>query len=206
MTARSTRPEAIARSAKRVDTTPKVKRVVRGTNTGRGVTQARVGKNTADYAVAETIDPNKPLTDKQKAFVRLWAEGESIMSASVRAGYSDGGNMGYRLTKMPNVLVMYHDIKTKYEEAGQMTRQKVMDMMLESYDMARMLSEPASMVAAAREIGKICGYYAPVETRIKLDVSGNIVHQKLNSMTDAELLEVIARGAPLALAMAEEVQ
>ena len=45
-----------------------------------------------------------------------------------------------------------------------MTRKKVMDMLLESYDMAKLMAEPASMVSAAREIEKMCGYYAPVES------------------------------------------
>jgi hypothetical protein len=32
------------------------------------------------------------------------------------------------------------------------------------------------------------------ETRVKLDVSGNVVHQRLNSLSDAELLELITKG------------
>ena len=51
------------------------------------------------------------------------------------------------------------------------------------------------MVAAAREVGKMCGYYAPVEHKMKVDVTGNIVVDKLNSMSDAELLKLITGGA-----------
>ena len=193
MTARANTPQSIAIMEKRSDRTPKTK-TKRGENAGGAIAVARTGKNTSNYAVAETIDPSKPLTDKQKAFVKLWAEGESITSASVRAGYNDGGTVGYRLTKMPNVLALYHEIKAKYEAAGDMTRKKVMDMLLESYEMAKLMAEPSTMVAAAREVGKMCGYYAPVESRIKLDISGNVVVEKLNALTDEELVQLIAKG------------
>lgn len=194
MTARSTRPESIILSRKRADTTPKPK-TKRGANANGDIATARKYKDTSTNAVAESVDPSKPLTEKQKLFVRYWAEGDAITTASARAGYSDGATLAYRMVKMPNVLALYDQYKLAYEEAAQMTRKKVMDMMIESYDMAKLLAEPSTMVAAAREIGKMCGYYAPVETRVKLDVSGNIVHQRLNSLSDAELIKLITEGA-----------
>lgn len=194
MTARSTRPESIILSRKRADTTPKPK-TKRGANANGDIATARKYKDTSTNAVAESVDPSKPLTEKQKLFVKYWAEGDAITTASARAGYSDGATLAYRMVKMPNVLALYDQYKLAYEEAAQMTRKKVMDMMIESYDMAKLLAEPSTMVAAAREIGKMCGYYAPVETRVKLDVSGNVVHQRLNSLSDAELIKLITEGA-----------
>jgi hypothetical protein len=40
----------------------------------------------------------------------------------------------------------------------------------------------------------LCGYYAPVEHRVKVDVTGNIILDRMNSMSDAELLEVISKN------------
>ena len=194
MTARSTRPESIALMAKRRDTTPKAR--APSTNAGAAV---RKYNETSTNAGAMLVDVNKPLNDKQKAFVKFWAEGESITTASARAGYNDAATYAYRMTKMPNVLQLYRQIKAKYEEAGQMDRKKVMDMLLESYDMAKLMAEPSTMVAAAREVGKMCGYYAPVEVKMKVDVTGNIVVDRLNSMSDAELLKLITTGATSAL-------
>lgn len=185
----------MALSAKRCDTTPKKSKNTMGTT----VALARTKKNTSTNAGAEQVDPNKPLTEKQALFVRYWAEGESISSASARAGYNDAATFAYRMTKMPNVLALYSQIKAKYEEAGDMTRKKVMDMLIESYDMAKLMAEPSTMVAAAREVGKMCGYYAPVEHKMKVDVTGNIVVDRLNSMSDAELLKLITTGANPAL-------
>jgi hypothetical protein len=161
-------------------------------NQGRGTDVVRAkGKLTNSAAQAAEIDVNKPLTDLQKAFVKFWAEGESISSACTKAGYADQG-LAYRMARMPNILALKAKYEAKYEEAAQMTRKKVMDMHLEAFDMAKLMAEPATMVSAAREIGKMCGYYAPVEHRVKVDVTGNIILDKMNSMTDAELLKVIS--------------
>lgn len=189
MTARANTPQSNAIMAKRADTTPKAR--APSTNAGAAV---RKYNSTATNAGAMLVDVNKELNDKQKLFVKFWAEGESITTASAKAGYNDAATYAYRMTKMPNVLRLYQSIKAQYEEAAQMSRQKVMDMLIESYDMAKLLAEPSTMVAAAREVGKMCGYYAPVEHKLKVDVSGNIVHTRLNSMSDSELLDLITKG------------
>lgn len=161
----------------------------------RGVEVARAkGKDTSSAAGASQIDPNKPLTDKQKAFVKFWAEGESITTACTRAGFSDQ-KLAYRLARQPNVLALKAKYEAKYEAENQMTRKRVMDGFLESIEMAKLMAEPSSMIAGWREIGKLCGYFAPVETRVKVDVTGNIVLDRLNSMSDAELLKVISQTA-----------
>lgn len=166
----------------------------------RGVEVARKAKKSNNSAAsASEIDPNKPLTEKQKQFVKAWAEGDTIPNACLRAGYADDG-LGYRLARMPNILALKATYEAKYEEVAQMSRKKVMDMHMEAFEMSKLMSEPSSMVAAAREIGKMCGYYAPVEHRVKVDVSGNVILDRMNSMTDAELLQVINKSAqPLLL-------
>lgn len=187
MTPRTNTPRALARR----DTTPRPKK-----RSPKAIDEARRGvdlSNASQEVIDATISPDKPLTDKQKLFTKFWAQGESIASACAKAGFANSV-MGYQLTKYPNVLALYNAEKAKYEEAGQMTRKKVMDMLLESYDVAKMMSEPSSMVAAAREVGKMCGYYAPVESRVRIDVTGNVTHQRLSGMTDAELLEIIEQG------------
>ena len=200
-----TKPKAVLspRGRAKLDTSPKQKPKVRGNNGGRGVDIARSrGTDTSNLSaeeMAEVISPDKPLTEKQKLFVQHWAKGDSITSASYRAGYADGGKVAYQLVKMPNVLKLKAKYEAEWEATGAMSRQKVMDGMMEAIDMARMMAEPASMIAGWREIGKICGYYAPVEHRMKVDVSGNVIVDRLNSLSDAELLKIIQGGAQAVL-------
>lgn len=143
-------------------------------------------------AVGDEVDPNKPLTEKAKLFVKYWAQGESIASASARAGYGDGATYAYRLVHYPQAKALYAQEKALYEQAGQMTRKKVMDMLIESYDMAKLAAEPSSMVSAAREIGKICGYYEPQKIKIEHSIKGEVA--RMDRMSDEELLDMIRNG------------
>lgn len=161
----------------------------------RSVADARRGINTANAAGAALVDVNKPLTDMQRAFVKLWASGETILSASVKAGYADGGTFCYRMARMPNVMALYNAEKLAFEQANDMNRKKVMDGLMDGIEMAKMLGEPASVIAGWREIGKMCGYYEPIKVRHEVSIEGKIVHERLNSMSDDELLELIERRA-----------
>ena len=157
----------------------------------------RVHTNTSTMAAAASVDPDKPLTEQQRLFAMFWAQGDSVPNAMARAGYSTAQySYGYRMQKMPNVLALYHEEKRKYEEAAQMTRKKVMDMLLEAYDAAKLTSEPASMVSAAREIGRMCGYYEPTKTTLEISVNGSISVDRMNRLSDEELLKIIEQGVP----------
>ena len=173
-----------------------------GGNRGPLVARQSARSNNSAAKAAE-IPVDKPLTDLQKQFVKYWAEGESITSACVKAGYSDH-KLAYRLARQPNVLALRDQYAQKYEEAAQMSRVKVMEGFKEAIEMAKLMSEPATMIAGWREIGKMCGYYAPVETKIKIDVSGDVTMRTLTQLSDAELLELIQKGNPDVPALDDE--
>lgn len=160
--------------------------------------------NVPTAQVAELADPNKPLTDKAKLFVKFWAEGNSITTASTMAGYGDGASYAYKVARLPQAIALYNEEKAKFEAAGDMSRRQVMDMLKEAYDMAKLVSEPSSMVSAAREIGKICGYYEPVKVNLKISGEVGVVQRKMDNMSDAELLKMIADGGPGAVQQAVE--
>lgn len=133
---------------------------------------------------------DRHLTEMQMMFVRHWAAGETILSASARAGYHDGGTYGYRLAKDPAVIKIYEREKKLYEASCQMTRKKVMDGFLEAAEMARIQADPTALVGAWREVGKMCGYYEPVRKRIDINVNGSVT-QKVERMDDETLLKII---------------
>lgn len=163
--------------------------------TGRQAAVRAKYAETTTMAAAAMVPVDKPLTTQQRAFVKYWAEGDTIPNAMHRAGYNDQPSYGYRMAKMPNILALYHEEKRLYEEACQMTRKKVMDMLLESYEMAKLMSEPATMVSAAREVGKMCGYYEPTKTQVNVTLNGQVNVAQLGRLSDEELLKIIEQGA-----------
>jgi hypothetical protein len=160
------------------------------------VPHARRGHDTSTNAGAALVDPDKPLTDKQRLFVKLWASGETIASASARAGYNDSAAYAYRLVCMPNIRRLYDEEKRLYEEASQMTRKRVMEGLLEGIEMAKLMAEPASIITGWKTIGQMCGYFEPVKQKIELTVNGQIAIKKMESMSDADLLKLLDEGAP----------
>jgi hypothetical protein len=152
---------------------------------------------TANYAVAEQIDVNKPLTDMQRQFVKMLASGESNTTAAMRAGY-ENPNIAYRMLRMPNILAALERERELWREAALITKGNVIDMMKEAYDMAKLTSEPHAMVSAAKEIGRILGYYEPVKRKLEITVTGNARLDKLNELSNEELAKLVAE-APDAL-------
>ena len=156
----------------------------------------RAAPETTTMAAAAAVSPDKPLTEKQKLYAVARARGESVPNAMAQAGYNEQVSYGYRLDKMPNVQALIRQEQALYAAAAQIDRKKVIDMQLEAYEMAKTMAEPATMVAAAREIGKICGLYEP--KKVEVSVNGSVQHEvhRMESMSDAELLAFLAQGLP----------
>lgn len=186
------------RGLKKVTKPVTKKRGAAAADPSRGAALRKSGhRNLTNMPVAEIAqleDDDKPLTDKAKAFVRYWAQGESVSSAAIKAGYGDGASYAYRLVHLPKVKALYDAEKKAYEEAANMSRKKVMDMLVEAYDMAKLMAEPSSMVSAAREIGKMCGYYEPVKKTLEINVNGATLAKKMDQMSDEELQAMIVEG------------
>lgn len=143
------------------------------------------------YAQVALRKDDRRLTEMQMMFVRHWAAGETILSASSRAGYADGGTYAYRLAKDPAVIKIYEREKKLYAESCQMTRQKVMDGFLTAAAMAQTLGDPTALTGAWREVGKMCGFYEPVRKNININVSGGMLVGKVDRLDDATLLGII---------------
>jgi phage terminase small subunit len=137
---------------------------------------------------------SKVLSSQQKAFVQAVAKGDSVAAASLRAGYAHKTS-GYELMKVPAIANAVVTEKAKFEADAQMDRKQVMEGFKEAIEMAKLMADPQAMIAGWREVGKMCGYYAPIETKLKVDITGNVTMTRLTQMSDAELLELIEKGA-----------
>jgi phage terminase small subunit len=178
-------PNARAAAPKTIGTRPKAR--------ARSVAAARQGQDTTTKAGAALVSADKPLTDQQRLFVKFWAQGESPMSASVKAGYSDGGTFAYRMIYMPNILAAYRLEKEAYEAASGMNRKRVIEGFIEAIEMAKVMADPGVMVAGWREVGKMCGYYEPTKVNVNVNHTGQIAMERLDKMSDAELIEFMRK-------------
>jgi phage terminase small subunit len=142
-----------------------------------------------------TGDPMVGLTDKQKLFLEGILRGMPQTTAARAAGYANPSMEANRQLKHPSMQEALQLMHRKHEKASHMTRKKVMDGMLEAIEMAKTQSEPGVMVAGWREIGRMCGYYAAEKKEISVSITSKRAVDKLETLSDAELLDMIEKDS-----------
>lgn len=146
-----------------------------------------------------TQDRNQPLTEMQRMFVHHLVHDKLNQTAAARqAGFNQPGTAAHALIRNPKVIDAIAAERLEYAKASGMTKQKVIEGFSEAIDLARIKGEPLAMVAGWREIGKMCGFYEAQKTKIEVSVQGQVLINRLNTMSDAELL-ALAEGDPTVL-------
>lgn len=144
-------------------------------------------------------DRDQPLTEMQRMFVHHLVHNKLNQTAAARqAGFNQPGTSAHALVRNPRVIAAIAAERAEYAKASGMTKQKVIDGFSEAIDLARIKADPIAMIAGWREIGKMCGFYEPTKTKIEVSVQGQVLIQRMNSMSDEELL-ALAEGDPTAL-------
>lgn len=144
-------------------------------------------------------DASQPLTEMQRMFVHHLVHDKLNQTAAARqAGFNQPGTSAHALMRNPKVIAAIAEERAEYARASGMTKQKVVEGFSEAIDLARIKADPIAMIAGWREIGKMCGFYEAAKTEIKVSVQGQVLIQRLNSMSDEELL-ALAEGDPSVL-------
>jgi phage terminase small subunit len=142
--------------------------------------------------VAGMGTPDRPLTEMQRKFVTHLVDDKMNHTAAARmAGFSQPHTAANYMLQSPSVKRAITDARLEYARVSGQTKQKVIDGFAEAIDMARIKADPIAMIAGWREIGKMCGFYEPVKTKVEVSVSGQVMLSRLNSMTDQELLALV---------------
>lgn len=142
------------------------------------------------------MDYQANLSAKQVKFATSFALHHNASLAAREAGYSAGcaSVTGTRLLANDRVLGHIQALEAVAAVELGVTRQRLLYELQEAAALAKAKSEPMAMIAAWREIGKVCGLYQPERVKVDLNVEGQVALNHLERMTDAELLALIARG------------
>lgn len=128
-------------------------------------------------------------TDKQKAYAEARGKGLNRAESAVMAGIAPE-------TKDPN-LTTVENSKGVQEELARIraetiantgvTKEDVVQMLLDAGSMAKVMADPTGLVAAARELGKMLGFYAPEVKKTLKGVDKDSLRRVLEEMSDEEL-------------------
>jgi hypothetical protein len=140
------------------------------------------------------------LTAKQLRFVDEYLLDGNGTRAAVAAGYGLAGARvrAHRLTK-DNEAVMAEIAARQGIDSQrlQIGRHEVIAGLQEAFLMARELREPAAMVSAARELGRLMGFYEPQRHALQVSAMADAepMLRRLHTMSDAELSALAAPEA-----------
>ena len=142
------------------------------------------------------LNPKAPLTEMQRQFVMYLVDHQMTQTAAARAaGAAVPGTAAYEWMRHPKVERAIAVRRAEYAAASQVTKNRVIDGFLESIEMAKIKADPLTMIAGWREVGKMCGFYEATKAKIEVSVQGQVLIQRLNAMSDEELLK-LAEGDP----------
>ena len=135
------------------------------------------------------------LTAKQARFVAEYLVDGNGTRAAVAAGYGVAGARVAACRTLANDNVQKALQARQSADATKLSIQRndVLQSLLKAYNMALEQCNPAAMVSAARECGRLMGYYAPERQQVEvMNESKTASQERLKRMSDAELMTMIS--------------
>lgn len=126
------------------------------------------------------------MSPKQKKYARNRAKGMTRKQSAITAGLAPSQT----LEELPTVQHELAKIRATMAADANITREDVVAMLIDAAGMAKLMSDPTAMIAAAREIGKILGHYAPEIKKIVKGMDQGDVKKALENMSDDELFKL----------------
>lgn len=136
------------------------------------------------------------MTPKQKRFVEEYALDHNGARAAVRAGYAARSTKvtASRLLTKANVREALAVSQRQVAQRLEIDRQQVLEGLLEGIELARAQCNAMGMLVGWREIGKMCGFYAPEKKAVVITELTQREISKFEGLSDEELL-AISTGA-----------
>lgn len=102
------------------------------------------------------------------------------------AGYSEDKNEGV-VENSATVQEEIARIKAEVASNVKITKEEVVEMFMVAAGMAKVIGDVQGLVAAAREVGKMLGYYAPEVKKTLVGLDKATIKQVIEQMDDEEL-------------------
>lgn len=130
------------------------------------------------------------LQPKEQLYVDARVQGMMPLAAARAAGFTDPPKAVERLEQSHVVrAAIEYALRLRARET-QITRQDVVEMIR---DGMRVATDGMTIIAGAREIGKLLGHYAPQQ--IQVDKRVQVTREALSTMSDAEIAKLAALDA-----------
>ena len=136
------------------------------------------------------------LTPRQRLFVDEYVLCNNASEAARRAGYSEktAGAIATENLQKPAIRQAIEALRRDNAARLDLTRQDVLEGILEAIEVARVVAEPAAMLAGYRDLARMCGVNEPEVHRVEVSPSASAVVAQFVAMTDDELATLVSGG------------
>lgn len=136
------------------------------------------------------------LSPKQHRFIDQYMVDFNGAAAAVRAGYSRkcAREIAYELLTKPHILAALQARQAAEAERLGITRQRVVAGLLESIELAKNNSDPATCVRGWATLGQLMGYYPSKHHVVEVTAPSLADTAAYQRMTDADLMRLIEEG------------
>lgn len=134
----------------------------------------------------------KKTTAKQEKYIQGQARGLSKSKSALLAGYAPGGS-DVNITRIEASATVQEKLAAIRKEVAEnigITKEEVVQLLLDAAAMAKLLADPTGLVAAARELGKMLGFYAPEVKKVTHGLDKGSLKTLLEEMDDADLVRI----------------
>jgi hypothetical protein len=136
------------------------------------------------------IQMARKLSALQKQYVHHRARGVSREQSAIMAGYEQTGINLTKIEKGEGVQEELARIRALTVKNTGVTKEEVVDMLKQAAELAMMQSDPTGIVTAARELGKMLGFYAPEVKKLTKGIDLQEFQKLLSELPDDELLRL----------------
>jgi phage terminase small subunit len=128
--------------------------------------------------------------ERQKKYVENRARGLEREASAILAGYPAGQDAGKQVEKQPSVAEELARVRAAMVASSGVTKEDIVQMLQDAALLAKVRGESMGLVAAARELGKMLGFYAPEVKKVMHGMDKTQIKEALSQMSDEELYKL----------------
>lgn len=107
--------------------------------------------------------------------------------SAIMAGYEDHKGNAKRVESNPSVQEELAKIRSQMADAAGITKEDIVQMLLDAVSLAKLQADPKGIVAAAAELNRMLGFNAPVVKKTLKEVDKGDLKQALRDLGEDEL-------------------
>lgn len=111
-------------------------------------------------------------------------------ASAILAGYPAGQEAGKQVEEQPTVAAELARVRAAMAQNAGVSKDDIIQMLQDAAMLAKAQGDAGGLVAAARELGKMLGFYAPEVKKVMHGMDKAAIRQAIENMSDDELYKL----------------